>query len=305
MAAVQPVSLSSLSGFQLKHILVATDFSECSHHAVEQAAAIARLHGSDLLVVHAVPPEPMIHNALEPASWELDDVRAQAHAEMAKQEIIDLLAGVPYRTLVESGDLNDVLAKLVKESDVSLVVVGTHGRSGFKKLLIGSIAEEIFRTVDCAVLTVPPHETAALLTHGRFRSVLFATDFSPGSMHALPYALGFAQESHARLTLLHFVEQSSVTVLYMQDELEKQARKRLEEMQATAAQIGIAAEMKAMNGFPIDGIENVAKDVQADLIVMGVHKSHGLRAHASAHLPWSIAQTVVCRATCPVVTVRG
>jgi nucleotide-binding universal stress UspA family protein len=60
MAAVQPVSLPSITGFQLKHILAATDFSECSHHAIQQAAAIARLHGSELRVVHVIPPPPMI-----------------------------------------------------------------------------------------------------------------------------------------------------------------------------------------------------------------------------------------------------
>ncbi len=305
MAAVQPVSLSSTPGFQLKHILVATDFSQCSHHALEQAAAISRLHGSNLVVVHAIPPQPMLQNALEPASWELDDVRSQAQQELSKQEIVDMLAGVPHRTLIECGELKEVLAKLVKESEISLVVVGTHGRNGFKKLLIGSRAEQILRTTECAVLTVPPHEPPALLSHGKFRSVLFATDFSPGSMHALPFALGFAQESYARLALLHVVEQSSVTALYMQDELVKRAGKRLEEIKARATQMGVVAEVKSVSGFPIDEIMHVAKDVDADLIVMGVHKSHGLGARASAHLPWTIAQSVVCRATCPVLTVRG
>lgn len=302
MAAVQPVSLSSLPGFQLKHILVATDFSECSHHAIQQAAAIARLHGSDLLVVHAIAPPPMIQNALEPASWEFDDIRAQAQTELSKKEIVDLLAGVPHRLLIESGDLNEVLATLVKEDEVSLVVVGTHGRSGFKKLLLGSLAEKIFRTTECAVLTVGPAEPASVLTQGRFQSVLFATDFSHGSLHALPFAIGFAQESQARLTLLHVVEESSVTALYMHQQLVSESRQRLEELIAGAA---LAAETKMVTGFPIEEILRVADEVKADLIVMGVHKSQGIGARAAAHLPWTVAQTVVCRAKCPVLTVRG
>lgn len=302
MAAVQPVSLSSLPEFKLNHILAATDFSECSHHALQQAAAIARLHGSDLLVVHAIPPQPMIQNAMEPAAWELGDVRAQARAEITKPEMVDLLSGVPHLTTIEHGDLQDVLARLVQEHDISLVVVGTHGRSGFKKLLIGSLAEKIFRTTECAVLTVGPAEPAALLTHGKFESVLFATDFSHGSMQALPFAAGFAKESQARLTLLHVVEDSSVTALYMHKQLMEEAGNRLEEI---AASLAIGSERKIATGLPIDEILRAAESAKADLIVMGVHKSRGLGARAAAHLPWTIAQSVACRAKCPVLTVKG
>jgi nucleotide-binding universal stress UspA family protein len=216
-----------------------------------------------------------------------------------------MLAGVPYETLIEYGELKDVLAKLIKELEISLLVVGTHGRSGFRKLLIGSLAEQLLRTMECAVLTVPPHEPVRLHSHGRFQSVLFATAFSPGSMHALLYALGFAQESHARLTLLHVVEQSSATPLYIQDQLLKEAGKRLEEIRSSAADMGIVADVHAVNGIPIDEILQVANSINADLIVMGVQKSGNFGARAWSHLPWTIAQQVVCRAKCPVLTVRG
>ena len=115
------------------------------------------------------------------------------------------------------------------------------------------------------------------------------------------HALGFAQESHARLTLLHVVELSSVTPLYIQDELAKQAGTRLEEIRSTATDIGITTDVYAVKGFTIDQILQVANSSDADLIVMGMHKSHAF----GAHLPWTIAQRVVCRATCPVLTVRG
>jgi nucleotide-binding universal stress UspA family protein len=305
MAAVQPVSLSFHPEFQLKHILVATDFSDCSHHAMQQAAAIARLHGSDLLVLHVIPPQPMIENALEPAAWELDDIRQQAQSQMSSAEVVDLLAGVRHRMLVEHGILEDIFSKLIKEHEISLVVLGTHGRSGFKKLLLGSVAEEIFRTTECAVMTVTPWEPATLLTQGRFQSVLFATDFSHGSMHALPYAIGFAQESRARLTLLHIVEESSVSALYMHERLIAESRQRMEKIVAAQAELAIAPEIEVESGFPIDQILHLASKKKADLIVMGVHQSHGWGARASAHLPWTIAQTVVCRAKCPVLTVRG
>ena len=205
MAAVQPVSLSSISKLELKHILVPTDFSVCSRAALKQAAAMARLHGSDLLVLHVVPPEPMIQNALEPATWEYMDLVGHAQAQMQQADTEGLLAGIPHQLLVESGALEPVISQLITAREISLLVLGTHGRSGFKKLLLGSVAEKIFRLANCPVMTIGPCESPSLLTHGRFQSILFATDFSSGSMQALPYAIAFAQESASQLTLMHAV----------------------------------------------------------------------------------------------------
>jgi len=207
--------------------------------------------------------------------------------------------------LVEHGILEDVLSQLIEERKISLVVVGTHGRSGFTKLLLGSVAEEIFRTSKCAVMTISPWEPPYLLTHGRFESVLFATDFSHGSMDALPYAIGFAEESRARLTLLHVVEESSVTALYMHEQLVSEAKRRLEEMVTAHPGLSVIPEVEIVSGFPIDEILRAAHKRKTDLIVMGVHKSHGFGARASAHLPWTIGHTVVSRAQCPVLTVPG
>lgn len=304
MAAVQPVTLSSVPRFELKHILVTTDFSECSVHALRQAAAIARLHGSELLVLHVVPKEPMIENSLEPATWEWEDVIRQAKSQMATAETTDVLAGIPHQLLVEHGSLEDILLSLIEDHDISLVVVGTHGRSGFKKLLMGSVAEEIFREAECPVMTIGPSENPALLSHGRFQSIVLATDFSQGSMHAVPYAVGFARESQARLTLLHVVEESSVTALYMHATLVEDSRERLKEM--LPPDVGsVPHDVEIVTGYPVEQILRVAEVKEADLIVMGVHKASRFGAHTSAHLPWTIAQAVVCHAKCPVLTVRG
>ena len=305
MATVQPVSFSSVPGFQLQHILVATDFSDCSRHALMQAAALARSHKSNIVVLHVVPSEPMIQNALEPASWEHQDRIHRAQSEMASAEIVDSLAGVPYELLVEDGALKAVLAATIQDREISLLVLGTHGRTGMKKVLLGSVAEQIFRLAECPVLTVGPREPSALLTHGRFESVLFATDFSPGSLHALSYAIAFAQESKARLTLMHAVEEGSVTALYLHERLLADARKRLDELVPQNAGFAFAPEVEIVDGFPFDQILAIAAKKKADLIVMGVHKSGAFGARTAAHLPWSIAQSVVCHAKCPVLTVRG
>lgn len=289
----------------LKHILVTTDFSEYSHMALKQAVAIAKLHACDLTILHLVPPEPIIYSALESDTWTGEAVRAHAKAEIEKAEKDESLASLPHEFLLESGELETVLQTLVQEREISLLVLGTHGRTGIRKVVLGSIAEEIFRMASCPVLTIGPDVPPDLLTHGRFQSVLFATDFSAGSQHALPYAIAFAQESQARLTLLHVLEEGSVTAMYLHDHLAQNARKQLEEMIPVQSRFTSPPDVEVVSGYPVEEILRIARKNQSDLIVLGVHKSSGMGARTSAHLPWTIAHSVVCHAKCPVLTVRG
>ncbi len=305
MSAVQPISAVSSPQLELKHILVTTDFSECSRMALQQAAAIARLHGSDLVVLHVVPPEPMINSALEPATWEYETVVQQAKEAMTTAQSDENLAGVKYEYLVETGGFEAVLQDAIRGREISLVVLGTHGRTGMKKMILGSVAEEIFRLASCPVMTIGPDVMPTLLTHGRFQSVLYATDFSAASRKALPFALGFAQESAARFTLAHVLEEGSVSAMYLHDQLATNARKELEAMVPAHSRIAFPPDVEVVSGYPVEEILRIARKNQVDLIVLGVHKASGVGARTSAHLPWTIASTVVCHAKCPVLTVRG
>jgi nucleotide-binding universal stress UspA family protein len=304
MATTHSVPVSPIPQLDLKHILVTTDFSEFSRMALKQAIAIARLHGSDLTLLHLMPPEPVIYSALEPNAYaaELDRDRLLPQIEELEEE--EGLSSVPHQFLVERGALEDVLQKVVDERHISMLMLGTHGRSGLRKVFLGSIAEEIFRMASCPVMTVGPEISSQLLTHGKFRSILFATDFSAGSKQALPYAIGFAQESQARLIMLHVLEEQSVTAMYLHDQLMKDARQQLTEMVPPQSMLA-STDFELVNGYPVESILRVAQQHDADLIVLGVHKSRGFGARASAHLPWTIAHSVVCHAKCPVLTVRG
>jgi nucleotide-binding universal stress UspA family protein len=305
MATTHPTPAVELPQLFLKHILVPTDFSDCSRLALQHAATIARLHASDLLVLHVVPPEPIVHSALEAPTWEYDIVFNRAQEEMKAVESDTTIAGIPHEFLVQSGSLEHTLLRIIKERDISLVVLGTHGRSGIRKLILGSVAEEVFRIAPCPVLTIGPDVSPDLHTRGRFESVLFATDFSEGSRHALPYALGFAIESQAHLTLLHVLEEGSVSALYLHDRLLSHAQHELERMLPEQGKLASPPSVEVASGYAVEEILRVSRKCQADLIVMGVHKSSGLGARTSAHLPWTIAQSVVCHAHCPVLTVRG
>ena len=305
MAGQQAVQPSATPGLKLEHILVATDFSEVSRHALQQAAAIARLHQSKLILLHILPQEPFVESTLEPAPWEYMDVVGSAKTAMKQFADDESLAGLSCETLLERGSMELSLLGTIRERAISLLVIGTRGRSGIAKLLLGSTAEQMFRRADCPVMTVGPDEPSALLTHGRFQSILFATDFSAASRHALSYAVAFARESQAPLTILHVVEESSVTALYLRDEIMESARQRLQKLLPDVKGLERDPEIELVNGFPSDEILRVAGEKHADLIVMGVHKSSGFGARASSHLPWTTAYTVVGHAQCPVLTVRG
>ncbi len=304
MATTHAVPVSSFPQLELKHILVTTDFSECSRMALKQAIAVARLHAADLSILHLMPPEPIIYSALEAADYssEADQERLLPLIEKLEEE--DGIASISHQFLVERGPLEEVLERVVRDRQISLLMLGTHGRTGLRKVFLGSIAEEIFRIASCPVMTIGPEIPSPLLSHGKFSSVLFATDFSAGSQHALSYAIGFAQESQARLIMLHVLEEQSVTAMYMHDELKNTARQRMLDMIPSPALLA-STDFELITGYPVESILRVAQQHEADLIVLGVHKSSGMGARASAHLPWTIAHSVVCHAKCPVLTVRG
>jgi len=304
MSVTQPFTSNLSRKLELKHILVTTDFSEYSRFALKQAAAIARLHGSDIVVLHVVPPEPAMNYTVEPAPWryEPETLRRRNDMSVVDREILSCLQ---HEYIVRTGSIASVLGRVIEERAISLIVIGTHGRTGVKKFILGSVAEQVFRLADCPVLTIGPDIEARLLSHGCFQSVLFATDFSTGSKQALPYALRFAEESHARLTLLHVLEEGSMAAIYLHQQLSRNAREQLESMMPRNANHAYCVEMEVVGGYPVEEILRVARQKQADLIVLGVHKASRFGAHTSSHLPWTIAHTVVCHAKCPVLTVRG
>ena len=132
-----------------------------------------------------------------------------------------------------------------------------------------------------------------------FKHIIFATDFSSGSLKALPYALSLAEEHEASLTLLHVVP---LVPMQHQMYVSGGAEKRLEDLIPPDAKDWCRPSAVVSFEFPAEGILHLAETQSADLIVMGVHKR---APRAAAHLPWAIAYEVVCHAPCPVLTVRG
>jgi nucleotide-binding universal stress UspA family protein len=297
-----------------KNILFATDFSEASRRAVPYAEAIARRYGSKIYLVHVIPSEARIPLAIEPMPTELD--RDLVHAELDVKAFLSegALGGIPHEVLLEQGPIWEALSALIRQDEIDLLVLGTHGRGGLKKVILGSVAEELFRRASCPVLTVGPAVPTSPAGPKELRRILFATDFGPASLNALRYAISLAIESNARLMLLHIVMPVPVldvgphwyagTNLVEQQEAAKaQYLARLRSLIPGDVELPFDPEFLVEFDFAPEAIVKIATDSQADLIVMGVNQSAWARA--SAHLPWATAHEVVCHARCPVLTVRS
>ena len=185
-----------------KNVLFLTDFSEPSCDALPFATAIARGYGSKVHAVHVLVPSGCTYMTPEAAGILLDDQEEMARTEMARLE--SQLAGLQRDIVIERGtNLWEIVSRLAKERDIDLIALGTHGRTGLKKALLGSSAEEVFRRSRIPVLMSGPEARIGAHNGGRFHCVLFATDFNAVSSVAAPYAVSLAQENQAQLILLH------------------------------------------------------------------------------------------------------
>ena len=284
----------------LKNILFTTDFSPASETAFPYALELSRWFGAKLMIAHAVPPEPMLAVPLEPAPADLDLDWKSAEKKMGNFLAGAALHGIAHESIMRHGELWDVISTVIAKAQIDLIVLGTHGRGGFSKLMLGSAAEQIFRRARCPVLTIGPQVGGKNFRFESWRCILFATDFSAGSLNALPYALSLAEENQACLALLHLIP---LMPLQEQKPVLESARQRLQTLIPPDAGAWCKPEYMVGFDFPAEGILRIAKEREADLIVMGVRAPATPRL--TTHLPWAIAHEVVCHAHCPVLTVRG
>jgi nucleotide-binding universal stress UspA family protein len=281
------------------NILVPTDFTGASENALAYARAFAKDYGSRIFVTHAVAPNPPIFLPMEPVPPDLDGEWADAQSELDKFLRSEPRTDILQEGILERGELWNVLDDVIHRHSIDLIVLGSHGRHGLKKLVLGSGAEQIFRKAQCPVLTLGPKVPEPKGDVAVFKHIIFATDFSSGSLKALPYALSLVEEHEASLTLLHVVP---LVPMQHQMYVSGGAEKRLEDLIPPDAKDWCRPSAVVSFEFPAEGILHLAEAQSADLIVMGVHKR---APRAAAHLPWAIAYEVVRHAPCPVLTVRG
>ena len=284
----------------LSNILYLTDFSPASEAALPFVRAIAASHGAEVFVLHVLVPDRYISMAPECASI-IDEGQEQS-AEVNMQKLEPQLAGLKHETaIVRGGEVWTAVQERVQKDHIDLLVLGTRGRTGIQKLLLGSVAEEIWRHVQVPVLTVGP-STRNLRPDGRFDCMLIATDFTSESLVALPYAVAMARESHARLILLHVIRHFKKGEIFG-EQTAIEALHQLNKMLPPNADLWCIPELVVKHGNPAERIVEVAGTSGADLIVLGVRQGDdfGLATHAERRT----AHHVVLHAPCPVLTIRG
>ena len=287
-----------------KNILFLTDFSEPSCDALPIATAIARAYGSTVHAVHVLLPSSYTYMTPEMAPVLLGGQEELARREMQCLEA--QLMGQACETIIERGSsLWEVVGRLLKEREIDLIVLGTHGRTGFKKALLGSAAEEMFRRSPVPVILSGPDARTGAHSGGRFRCLLFATDFNAVSSLAAPYAISLAQENQAQLILVHVLPLENPRKSHKPDDLSvAESIHRLKSLVPAEEELWCRPRAVVERGEPAAQILAAAEQHGADLIVLGVRGVDGT-AGIATRLQRDVAYDVVAHAQCPVLTVRG
>lgn len=299
----------------VKNVLFATDFSATSRAALPYATAICRHFGSTLHTAHVISEAGLLMMTGGVDYVSMGTIYEDAHTE-AKLKIEQLTArfeDIPHRTHVRHGQVWNNLAGIIEENQIDLIVVGTHGRTGLGKLLLGSVAEDILRHAPCPVLTVGPRVTGRarlpeLERKGRdlapieleVRQIIYSTNFTRESLQVAPLALRLAEEFQANLTLMSVIE--DYTQLGTRPGPIEEGFQRLKDLVPANSALPYVPETVMEFGAAPASILKVAAEREADLLVLGMRPAEALPA--STHLPWSTVHQVIAHAECPVLTVR-
>jgi nucleotide-binding universal stress UspA family protein len=300
----------------VRRILCPIDFSDTSRRAFDYALALARWYRADVSVLHVHQlATPVYATSIGPEALQpivLSDLeRRQLLATLNEYVSADqVAAGVSIDTILdESIDVAGAILSHAVTVHADLIALGTHGRTGFRRLVLGSVAEKTLRQAKCPVLTVPAHTPDAVPRQlASIERILCPFDFSRSSTRALTYAASLAQEAQARLTVLHVVElpadlsepPNPALADYRKSRCD-QARKLLREAVRASVPSTCPADELMLTGSAYREILRVAADRGTDLIVMGVQG----RAAMDLLFFGSTTNHVVREAICPVLTLRA
>ncbi|HLZ50933.1 MAG TPA: universal stress protein [Candidatus Acidoferrum sp.] len=290
------------SAIGFRNILFATDFSAAAANAIPYVKRIAKYYEANLLALHVHPP--MVNPLTPPEAWAAEAATAEARDQEHREELFHTFNGIPTQVWIEEGNIVSNLEKAIEKNNIDLVVIGTRGRTGLGKLLLGSVAEEILRTLKCPVMTVGPYADLVRGSDGQIREILYATDFASETQTAAAYAVSLAQEFQARLVLLHVIPKLEAGDLVMASDVVASSRAMLEKLVPAEAGDGCKPKYYVEQGNPAEKILEMAQLREPDLIILGVRPEQGVPG-AATHLPISTAHKVVSHATCPVLTVRS
>ncbi|HVV84357.1 MAG TPA: universal stress protein [Kofleriaceae bacterium] len=291
-------------------IAVATDFSPQAEVAFARALALAAARGAELLVISADTTVDLVPTTPEPEvavpTWN----QLRTDVETEEKRLLDELlrraaaAGVASRAVRAIGDPAELTVKAAREHGAELIVVGSHGRTGIRRFLLGSIAERIVEHASSSVLVARGDGSAP------FAKVLVATDFGPQSAPALAQAQALAPGAQVILvnawhypagawSLAALGERTHASEA-LEAALTEPPRARGLALVAEEAAAGRTVEFVQRQGQPAEVVTDLATAEHADLVALGTHGRHGVRRI----LLGSVANAIVRHAPCSVLVVR-
>jgi len=298
---------------QFKHILCPIDFSDTSLRALTYAAAWATWYEAELEVLHAVPAfeEPSISGRSGATGGPGEQARLDAVILEIRRSIETVgAASLDPQVAALAGRPHEVIVRRARTQPADLLVMGTHGRSGFNRLLLGSVTEKVLRAVSCPVLTVPAAAAATTAAAVAFKEILCPIDYSPSALQALRYALDLGRQANGRVTVLYALEyldpeepceHVDFDIRRRRQHFIDHARERLHAQVASEPTTWCEIEEVVAIDRAYKAILQHAGTTKADLIVMGVQGTGGVELM----LYGSNTQHVLRAAPCPVLTVRA
>ncbi len=281
------------------NIIIGCDDSPFSQAAVREITAWLKRHGGQATLVHGVyfdeeefghKPQ-LLRERSDKGHAACDKVRAKAEAQ-----------GITMPVVVREGEPPEVITGLAAETGADLIALGTYGRRGLTRLVMGSVTAKVIMAAPCDVLVVKNECDACA---GIYPSVLVPFDGSPAGRKALEIACRFAKEDGSAVTLFYVIPRYEEMIGFFKTESVKQnlrdeARKILDSGVALAAEHEVRVDTLISDGHAADRIIETVTANRADLIVMG---SHGWRGLDKA-IMGSTAERVIMAADCPVLVTR-
>ncbi len=283
-------------------IVVGYDESESSKAALKEASLRVKSHDGKLYLVHAVyfDQEEFV---ILPSQMEK---RFEAGARVCLQAKNELQSQLGLNGSVESfvceGEPPDVLIDIAQSKKADLIALGTYGRKGLKRLLMGSVTSEVILNAPCDVLVV---KRPCSRCTGNYTSILLPFDGSAFSRKALIRTAELSKTDGARVTILYVIPRYEEMVEFfrtdsIRNSLSQEAGKVVGEAKKIASEMGIAVQAEVREGYAADEIIKAAEKRESDLIVMGTYGWKGM----SKAIMGSTTNRVIAHANCPILVVK-
>jgi nucleotide-binding universal stress UspA family protein len=289
------------AGLKFENLLVITDLSVESGAAAPYARALASRYGSKVRVLHVIDPLPYAFGEPEIARRKRQEIWDSANTELSHWTA-QFLSGTQAISTLLDGEVGQAVLQAVRERAIDLLILASHGVTGLERMMVGSLGEEVFRTVPCPVMTIGPSVSKLPEQAARFERIVFPTDLTPSSIGAIPYLVLLAENCGSAITLLHLADPGTESPSERQrirERVEKELGGLLpDEIKRCVDQVIVEF------GPVASSVVEFAVAGKADVIVLGV-KTGGSLTRGATHLPWAIAHQIIADAPCPVITIRG